>query len=576
MLVVSGTILVLLTWGVLLALVIGFGLLPAALVNARAPRTQLLRHALWWGVALGSIIIVGLGLFLPLASPAVGIAFVTMAILFGSAGYLVARRRGFTAGRTDKTPPWVWWTVVAALALAQVTFAIAALGPVTNYDTGLYHLNAIGYGRDFATLPGLANLYGPLGYATIEFPWASALSSAPWGPEGFRLVNGFFMAAVAFDLALRLRGPRRVGSLVLLVGTVAVWGPMLGMADFWVTSPTQDAAALALSLIIAAYVSDAIAGKKFWIADAAIAVVTGIVLIAVRPTFIVFVLATVALTVLLMVRRRPDPRAFGFSALFLGIAAVAMALVLGARDYVLSGWLGYPLSFYAFDVPWLAADPTPLREATLGFHRNPADAAAALGNWAWIPDWFARIQHSWEIAALAVLAVAFVITVFLARMQGSHIPWRRIVFATSPAALAVAVWFVASPPAFRFIWGPLFLVIAIPLGWLLFSRPRFLSSTVVLMIGAGVIAGAAIATLGVRIEWSSMTVEGLWKGVVPVRYAVTPVKDAPTIANELPSGLVIQVPAQTDQCWANYPLCSPAAPQTLTFLDGQLSGGFVQ
>lgn len=576
MLVATGTLLVLLTWGFLLALVIALGLLPAALTNANASRTQLVRHALWWGIALASIIIAALSLVVPLGGPTVGITLVLVAALLGTAGFRTARHRGWRTPRAAMAHPKLWWIVLAALAMAQVTFAIAALGPVTNYDTGLYHLGAIAYGRDFAAIPGLANLYGPLGYATLEFPWAAALSGPPWGVDGFRLVNGFLIAAVALDLALRLRGPRTVGTYVLLVGIVVTWGPMLGMADFWITSPTQDASALVLSMIVAAYFSDAIAGLRNWIADAAVAIIAGITLVAVRTTMVVFLLATLAVAIGLVTRRKPPRKRLSRSALLIGITALATAFVLAARDYLLSGWLAYPLSFFAFDVPWRAADPTPLRDATLGFHRNPVDAEAALGNWFWIVDWFTRVSRSWEVLALIAMAVLLVIIAILVRVSQRRIPWRSIAIATMPSALAVVVWFVASPPAFRFIWGPLFLTLAIPLGWLLMRLPRSATNILTLVAATGLLVGAAVTTLAIRIDWSSMTADRQWEGIVPVPYVVTPIQDAPTTANELPSGLVIDVPTQTDQCWGNYPLCSPAAPPTLTLRGDDLSEGFTR
>ena len=574
MLVATGTLLVLLTWAFLLALVIALGLLPAVLTTTNPSRAQLVRHSLWWGIALASIIVGALSLVVPLASPMVGIALIAAAALLGTLGLRTARRH-HRAPRSRMARPALRWALAAALALAQVTFAIAALGPVTNYDTGLYHLGAIAYGRDFAANPGLANLYGPLGYATLVFPWAAALSGPPWGSEGFRLVNGFLMAAVALDLVLRLRGPRRVGTYVLLVGVVVTWGPMLGMADFWVISPTQDASALALSLIVAAYLSDAIAGRRNWIADSAVAMIAGITLVAVRTTMVVFVLATLAVIIGLIARRKPARTQFTRSALLVGSTALATAVVLGARDYVLSGWLAYPLSLFAFDVPWRAADPSALRDATLGFHRNPADANAAVGNWAWVPDWFARSWRTWEVLALIALALLLVAIAILVRVQRHRLPWRSIAIATMPAALAVAVWFVATPPAFRFIWGPLFLILAIPIGWLLMRLPRSATNVLTLIAATGVVVGAAVTTLAIRIAWSEMTADRRWEPPIQLPYAVTPIQDAPTIATEFPSGLVIEVPTQTDQCWANYPLCSPAAPPTLTLRGQQLSEGFI-
>ncbi len=157
--------------------------------------------------------------------------------------------------RIRRNPPrWKRWqiqttrltaAIVVTLVVAQAYLALAALGPLTNYDSGLYHLGAVEYSRLFPAIPGLASVYSPLGYATAEFPLAAALSAGPWGSEGLRLANGLLMAALALDVALRaLQGRRGPGFFVAAVGLVAAWVPLLALSDYWVTSPSQDTAAL--------------------------------------------------------------------------------------------------------------------------------------------------------------------------------------------------------------------------------------------------------------------------------------------------------------------------------------------
>ncbi len=80
----------------------------------------------------------------------------------------------------------------------------------------------------------------------------------------------------------------------------------------------------------------------------------------------------------------------------IGGALVLAGLATTARDYVLSGWLQYPLSVHAFDVDWLAPNPIDVRTATLGAARDPLDLWAAADGWGWIPTWIGGLASQWE------------------------------------------------------------------------------------------------------------------------------------------------------------------------------------
>ena len=85
------------------------------------------------------------------------------------------------------------WILLGSLAVAVMYLAAAALGPVTNYDSWLYHLGAIKYAGDFATIPGLSNLYFPFGYNTSLYPLGAFLGNGPWAGGGYRLANGLIV-----------------------------------------------------------------------------------------------------------------------------------------------------------------------------------------------------------------------------------------------------------------------------------------------------------------------------------------------------------------------------------------------
>mgnify|MGYP000120059768 FL=1 len=576
----AGAAIVLFCWSALLALLLGWGL-PLALTLSRSRQAVIvLRRALWLGLAVGSALILVLSLFIPLASP------LASALLLGSGGVggLFAlrawRQRQWRSGAPLRTPVVI---LGAALAVAQVVLAFAVLGPVTNYDTGLYHLGAISYGSDYGVIPGLANLYGPLGYATLEFAWGSALSGTPLMHEGFRLLNGLLMLVLALELVLRLLAGRRVGNYLLLVSVVAMWGPMLGMADFWIASPTQDAAALLLSLAMTAYFLDAVSGRSGWKTDAWVAVLIGIVLVAIRTTMIIYVALLVLALISIAIRRRYGMSRHMREPVVVGALAAVIGTTMLVRDYFFSGWLLYPLSVLPVDVPWRAENPQGLRDATLGFHRNPSDISGALDGWGWVSGWLARLPGYWETYLVGLLALMLVSTIIVGRHRGISPPVRRILISTAPAAGAVVAWFALSPPTFRFIWGPLVVLFAIPIAWMLWSLANkaegartwsVRDSRVLASAGAMIVVVAGLLTAAVRIPWDGYTQSVTFAGVVS--YRLTPVPDAETSVEFLPSGVEMLRPVATDQCWAAYPLCSPNPSPTLQLRGDDLGAGFVR
>ena len=576
MLILSGTVLVLLCWAVAAVAIMSLGLLPTLAIDRTGTRSGVLGSALWWGLAILAVAVSLIGVAFPLRSTGAALSVLALVLLMGVPGWWLLRRRNPGTIRIAGS----WWWVVGALAAAQVYLAIAALGPVTGYDTGLYHLGAIAYAGDFATMPGLANLYGPLGYATAQFPLGAVLGNSPLGSEGFRLLNGLLMGLAALDLVLRLRCPPTVGRYVLLVGITAAWVPMLAMSDFWVTSPSQDSAVLVLTVVATAYLADAVAGGRHWVRDASTAGALAVLLVSIRSTMIVFGLVALGVVVLVAVRRRqiaPRARLVLSASLLAGLALVAAFATL-LRDYLLSGWVQFPLSVHAFDVPWLTPDPTPLREATLGFHRNRADIWHSVTGWDWVGPWFGRLPSQWESFQLAAMVLAVVVLVWLAaRAARGGFRWRSLALTMLPSAVASAVWWLATPPSFRFAWGPLFTLFAIPIGWSLWHLARGTTPAGVTWRRLSV-AGLAVPIIAVlavgfsiRLDWSSIDVEKRGWGVP---YAVAAIPKAEVESVVLPGGLGVEMPVVADQCWATYPMCTPQPVETLRMRGSSLGEGF--
>lgn len=561
---------VLVTWSVALVIVVALGLLPVAAGSSGPLGWRALVRTSWWGLTVLAVVVTAASLLGPLRSPAMGVGLVVLAGGLGAVGGRAASRRGWRLA-------WQWSRssalVVGALALAVLYLALAATGPVTNYDSGLYHLGAIRYASEHAAIPGIANLYGPLAYATAQFPLAAVLGNGPLQDGGFRALNGFVLVLAVVDLAVRVTRRRRgPGSYVLATGMVVVLVPMTALADYWVTSPTQDSAVFALTVVATAALADAVSRRR-WVPDAGVAGAVSVMLVLIRPTMAVFALAMWAVLAVIAVRRGGGSR-LGRSAVAVVTLAVAGGVATAARDRVLSGWLQYPLSLMSFDVPWQAADPTPLREATLGFARDPADPWGAVDGFAWVGAWVGRLTGQWEAYLLGLLVLAAVACLVVAAAV-ADLRWRALALALIPSATATAVWWLASPPAFRFAWGPLFTLATIPIGWSLWRIGRTGRGWAWRLVAVGavipLVAVVAYSTVA-RVDWAAPRVEVAWG---PIPFTLASVPSAPTEDRVLDSGVAVTVPVESDQCWTVYPLCTPDPAPGLRLRGADWQEGFL-
>lgn len=585
---IVGATLVLVTWGAAAVLIVLLGLWPATL-GARN-RGDALRRAMWWGLAIGVAVVLALSLVMPMGSSSALIIAILLSLLGGAAG--VVRFRRLTPGASLTGTSWMRWLVGSALGVALIYLAVAALGPVTNYDSGLYHLGALRYQQEFGLVPGIANLFFPLGYGNSVIPLSAFLGSTPWQADGFRLLNGLLMVLLALELAGRIRLRRWTpGTWLLITSLGFIWIPLVALSDYWVTSPTSDSSVLILTTVAVAYLADAAVDRPArYGPNVAVAVVISWVLVSMRPTMAVFSLAVIAATAVLVLRSRRwecggtnrTDRTLVAATLSVGVAIAGLQV---ARDRVLSGWLQYPLSLFSFDVPWQAADPVWFRTATLGAARDPQDLWGAAQNWNWIPGWLGRAPTQWEFWLALLMAVTSAVVVLAARQR--RVLWRprALLVAATPSLLATVVWFVASPPAFRFIWGPLFTLVALPAAFALAgltrgerkSDPRqrlqMLISTGAGIAVIGVVAFSAVA----RLDVGSMTQGRQFAlGPLQVPYAVTPLPEPPVSVGTLESGLEVVFPTESDQCWSVYPLCTAQIEQTVRLLGPNLNEGFAR
>jgi len=578
---IIGVVLVVLSWLFFLTAVVLLGYPIAHLLNRKRNETSTVRSSLWLGTLVSIIAILTIGIFMPLRSPTALVAFGILVVIGAIATIYLMRAnhhdRNFTI-HINK----IDWFLIAGLAVAVAYLALAALGPVTNYDSGLYHLGAIKYAGDYATIPGLANLYFPLGYNTSLYPVGAFLGNGPWNGNGFRLFNGLLILLLVVDLVLRLaqtrkaKGKLSTGTYFLLIATPLTLVPLVSLSDYWVTSPSSDAAVLVITLISVAYLLDTLTMRHDLVANASVSFTAAVIAFSLRPTMVVFLIVLSLVLLYRVIQVKSIRRIYLLIPASLG---VILLIIQSARDYLLSGWLQYPLSLISFNVPWLASDPIGNRDATLGNARNPADIWGSIDGFAWVGPYLSRLPSQWEtffVAGLTALAIALLL---LNSKFGKPLRWRTILLSLLPVTAGIITWFFFSPPTFRFGWGVVFsfffALIAFPLKVIVEKGALKLTQTPMPALAFMLIAFVGF-NLATRFQFDTITENNTWSvGPISIDYKLSLITPMPIVEQELTSGLVVTSPTKSDQCWDNYPLCSPMVIPSLSLRGENLQEGFL-
>ena len=573
----TGTALVLATWAFCIASLMILGL-PLGLSRIGSLSAGRIRRSLWLGLFLITVVLLGLSLIQPLASAAVLVAVAISVVAMGVISIFMGLRFGPRTRQGLPASASLTWVALVVVAVFVASFlAAAALGSVTNYDTGLYHLGAIRYAADYATIPGLANLFNPFGYDNSQFVLGAFLGNGPWNGNGYRLLNGLFVVLLLCDLCLRFRrASRKPGDFVLLIGAGLALVPLVGLADYLVTSPTADTAVMLLTLISVAYLSDAALAKFRFAADSSVAIATAVMAFLMRPTMIVFLVIVLLVASVLYVRRAPKSFVGWAPIALVGAVSLLGVVVQIVRNYYLSGWLFYPLSLHGFDVPWRTLDPAINRGMTLAVARDPNDYVHAAQGWAWVGPWIRRLPEQWETFEI-LLAAVIVIVCLLSARGGRPLRLRLLALIMTPAVVSVVFWWILTPPSFRFAWGPIFAIAAVPAGWFLWRAkrgsalprvaPRLLAGVLILLV--------AYCSLA-RLHVDERTAQGEFRlGFLQVPYSFTAVPLAPTAEKILQTGVRILIPTESDQCWATYPMCTYFTDTEISYRGTGLADGFL-
>jgi hypothetical protein len=456
-----------------------------------------------------------------------------------------------------------------------LVLAVRCAGPAVHYDTGYYGATAVRWFNTYPLVPGLTNLHRQLGLNSSVFLCVAALNQGPWRDLGFHLFVGLLLSAIVIIIAqsfFRVFLSRNESPLDYFVLLFAVPG-IVWVLNGEIVGTNTDLPTTAVSIAGVVALFDALQEKQKHQGvekRRESRLIVAMMLFALAIAFKISSLAfaglgwTAAFLELLslkcsLVRKK---QLIVVTVLLSGAVAIPWLI----RGVILSGYPLFPSSALAVPVNWKVprAAAETLADANRSWARIPHAGLEDTSGIRWLGQWFANAAKN-RVDLIAPVLISLVGIMFLLRRRAcGDLFWFRLLL---PSLGGLVFWFSLAP-AFRFgesaIWTTSACVGVVALQEVLpvmSSRQRQ-----VVLFGLLVLGG-----------WCSYP-RTLWK--VYFRRAIEvpgflSVPAAKTVPYRLSSGLTVQVPIETNQCWDAVIPCSPFFSDSLQLRrGGNLRWGF--
>lgn len=573
---------ILLTWLLCSAVCIGIGFLLLRSLRITCSATE----ALWTGLALITAILQLYHFFRP-----IDLVAVFLLLGLGLAGWIwnyVVRIPDASTGNASQVNSSATSRIQLStlnfhllnflllfIAAAIIAFRCAALGE--HYDTGLYGAQAVRWFITYPLVPGLGNLIAQLGFNSSVFLCIAALDQGPWRDLAHHLFDGFLCAALFASIipsVLRiLRAQSNSASdwfLTLLFLPAAIWAATSKIVGTNTDLPTSVVCIVATAMLFRALEEEsAQAGTRDSNAKNLVMVMA---LFSLAVTFkissAVFALLGWTVAVLkLWSLHRNTPSGKRHMAWALILSAVIVLPWIG-RGLVLTGYPFFPSAALAIPVEWkVPTFETQMQEDfARSFARVPELTSEYAHEWKWLRPWFREMlteREGFVLPLLFVLAGSVTGIIGLKRRDQSSLPqWFWVLM---PSLGGLIFWFLEAP-ALRF-GEPAIWTAGATLGT--FAAVRFLNRSGRNRIAVAVLILLTAWAAHPRLFWSSYICPS-----VGVRTFLR-LPEAKLKQHQTVSGLTVNVPVETNQCWDAPLPCSPYFDETLHLRKpGELERGF--
>jgi hypothetical protein len=569
---------ILLTWLLSAAVCIGIG--PLLHHSLRFTCTN--RETMWTGLALITAILQIYHFFRP-----IDLIAVFLFVGLGLAGWVwncapriqdaSARRLALLQHRRDWNKSHLTGFLLYIPVTAIIAFRCAAVGE--HYDTGLYGAQAVRWFTTYPLVPGLGNLIAQLGFNSSVFLWIAALDQGPWHDLAHHLFDGFLIAALFASIipaAVRTFRTESNSSsdwfFTLLIVPATIWATTGKIVGTNTDVPTTVICVVAAGILFRALDENDQRAERSTDDFPSMAFLTAMVLFSLAVTFkiSIAVFALLGWTVAALKSWSLGRHTLTGKRKIVCAVIFSTAIVLPwiGRGLVLTGYPFFPSSALSIPVDWKvpAFETQTQAEYVRSFARVPEVTAEYAHGWKWLRPWFRELVREregfWIPLFFTVLGCMSGI-VRMMRQNRSSLP--QSLWLLLPVSGGLIFWFLEAP-AIRF-GEPVIWTAGATLGTI--AAMHFLNRR-----GRNRIVLAGLVLLTAWAEHPRLFWNSYFRPSVGVRTFLR-LPEAKVTLHQTASGLMVNMPVETNQCW-NAPLpCSPYFYETLRLRQpGKVERGF--
>lgn len=309
---------------------------------------------------------------------------------------------------------------------------------IYNYDSGLYHVQAIKWIQNFPVIPGLGNFHGRFAFNSMYFPISAAFSLNNANTLIFPLTTITFIVFLIWQyfnlkkyiLKRDIKGVGLTFSIVL---------PLFGYFSNWISSPSADVICSIFSVIILQFIVNNTKGKIY-----------NLILISLVFLLTSYKLSMVPLTLITLFYIHSNT-------LFKDIIkisglAIFILLPFFIRNYYLSGYLIYPFpDIDLFSPDWKIPLSEVVKEKSWikswaikpHVHFNKVLVQPTIE---WFSDWFLRQRTILKLVLLVSFTTPFI--AFKIMVNGKFMQLKIV----SILIVCISFWLYNAPDP-RFILG---------------------------------------------------------------------------------------------------------------------------
>ena len=405
-----------------------------------------------------------------IACTILGTVGIVIAAVWGFRGFRYGKKWVFFPGCKEKSLDM--WRIVAILLGFVITLLWTAQEP-TQYDTGLYHAQAIRWIEDYGVVPGLGNLHMRLAYNSA-FMSLQALFSLGWLVEqSLHTLNGFFcLAALCYAFStVRLWGRENCQISDLLKCVMVIY---VVQKRYDISSSGTDI--LAMLLILYLFIK----WSEYREAEREDGVLYGyLCLVSVYAVTVKLSAASavvLALYPLYLFLKNKNVRAV-FAHVAAGLLILLPFLI---RNVIISGYLVYPYGgLDLFQVDWkmdqevLVRDSLDIKMFARGIQNSAEYDTSMIG---WIPRWFlSQSMGNRVVLAAGVLCIPTALYLLWKSFREKEYAQAALL----AASLANLFFWLVTAPHMRYGGPYIYALVAVTLGTAEFAhRDRILPGIV--------------------------------------------------------------------------------------------------